>query len=37
MMKDKERNKKFVLIYNALFGNIIFDIESKYQTIFTKY
>lgn len=37
MMKDKERNKKFLLIYNALFGNIIFDIESKYQTIFTKY
>ena len=37
IMKEKERNKKFVLIYNALFGNIIFDIESKYQTIFTKY
>ena len=37
LMKDEERKKNFVLIYKALFGNIIFDTESKYQTVFIKY
>ena len=35
-MKEKERKNNYDKIYNALFGNVIFDIESKYKTVFTK-
>ena len=35
-LKEKERKNNYDKIYNALFGNVIFDIESKYKTVFTK-
>ena len=35
-MKEKDRKENFEIVYKALFGNIIFDIESKYKTVFTK-
>ena len=36
LMKEKDRKENFEIVYKALFGNIIFDIESKYKTVFTK-
>ena len=34
-LKEKDRIKNYEKIYNALFGNAIFDIESRYKTVFT--
>lgn len=36
LFSENERKKSFDIIYNALFGKIIFDIESKYKMILSK-
>ena len=36
LLREKDRKKNFEVVYKALFGNVIFDMESKYKTIFTK-
>ena len=36
LIRESDRQKKFEIIYNALFGEIIFDMESKYKTVFSR-
>ena len=36
LIRESERRKNFVIIYNALFGENIFDIESKYKIVLLK-
>jgi len=36
LIRESDRQKKFETIYNALFGEIIFDMESKYKTVFSR-
>ena len=36
LVRESDRQKNYETIFNALFGNIIFDVESKYKTVFSK-
>ena len=36
LIRESDRQKNYETIFNALFGNIIFDVESKYKTVFSK-